>query len=641
MTHWERSPPFWCLCVLTAAFSVLLTPRPEMGRTSGTAEAASVTVRPPLLFTSNEGQADERVRFLGQVPGFSVAFTSEGPTFRLGQGEPLHLRLVGARDGTVVEGRRKRAGTVNYLIGNDPDKWLRGLSTYGEVVYREPWPGIDLAFRGDRGRVKYEFRVQPGAEVENIRLRYEGANRPTLDAEGNLRIETAAGVLVDERPRSYQEIDGKRVAVESRFALDAGSFTIAVGDHDPRHALVIDPGLEYSTSVGASGAGGDIPYSITVDGLGYAYVGGYSNGTGWPTTPGAPDQTFSNGEGFVCKLNRDGSDLIYSTYLGGTALDQVFGIAVDSSGNAVVTGWTKSADFPTTPGALDESYNGDLDAFVTKLDPTGANLVYSTYLGGSRREGAPVGDGQDRGSAVAVDAGGNAYVTGKTHGLGFPTTAGAYDVTRNGPEIFITKLGPTGTLVFSTFLGGTDLGQGEEGRGLVFDSAGNIVVGGWTGTSNFPATGFQLSRAGYSKDGFVAKLTPDGSALLCATYLGGATGTNLGYGVGIDSADNVYLCGFTASTDFPITPGAVDSVNSPAPGPSFLAGDAFVAKFDPTLSNLVYSTFLGGSGAVSRGGGNEKALGIAVSPAGRAHVVGGTDSTDIPTTPDAISTMNS
>jgi hypothetical protein len=341
----------------------------------------------PLAFVPNAGQVDARVRYAGQAAGVRFSFTQKEAVFGFTKGNKavtLRLAFLGANPATTVRGRRLRAGKVNYLLGRDPARWHTGLPTYGQVVYRDLWPGVDMVFGGAAGRLKYEFLLRPGAEVQRIRLAYRGAGGLSVDKAGSLQIRTALGVLTDARPRSYQAIGGRRVPVDSRFALGgkpATAFGFAVGHYDRRQPLVIDPGLAYSTFLGGSGLDGG---AIAVDAAGNAYLAGQTSSADFPTSAGVLDAGLSgNYDSFVAKLNPAGSALLYSTFLGGSSNDAANGIRLDASGDAYLTGSTISADFPTSPGAFDTSYNGGTDAFVAKLNPAGSALLYSTLLGGS------------------------------------------------------------------------------------------------------------------------------------------------------------------------------------------------------------------------------------------------------------------
>ena len=361
---------------------------------------------------------------------FSFASKARGLVLRLG--------FLDANSQPAITGQTPQSGTVNYLIGNDPARWHTNLATYGEVVYRDLWPGIDLLFRSEKGQLEYEFLVKAGARVQDIRLAYRGADRLSVDHDGELIVHSKAASITDKRPLSYQLIDGKRVLVASRFALkpranSKTAYGFAVGHYDLRRALVIDPGLVYSTFLG--GTGDDSGNAIAVDSAGQAYVAGSTYSTDFPTTTGAYDTGYNGSEdAFVTKLNSAGSALVYSTYLGGTSDEPYWSasIAVDCSGNAYVTGTTLSSDFPTTPGAYQTVLKGPSDAYVVKLNSSG-NLVYSTYLGGTSYDAAYYGD------AIAVDSSGYAYVTGFTDSTDFPYTPGAYQSSLKGSEnAFVT-----------------------------------------------------------------------------------------------------------------------------------------------------------------------------------------------------------
>ena len=357
----------------------------------------------PLVFVPNAGQASKPVRYYAQGPNFSFYFTRGKAVVVLAKGhrrQVLDLQFLGANPHPTLLTSKPQPGRVNYLRGGERHP---NLPTYGQLVYRNLWPGVDLAFSGASGRLEYEFRVRPGADPSQIRLSYAGASRLSLGAAGALVAHTPLGSLNDAAPRSYQTIGGRQVAVESRYSLADGSYGFALGRHDPRRPLVIDPSLAYSTFLGGSGedeaAAPSFNMGIAVDSTGAAYVTGMTESTDFPVTPGAFETTHNvtktgDDDVFVTKLNRSGSALVYSTFLGGTGDDLVHAIAIDSTGAAYVTGDTDSDDYPTTAGAFDTTPHHP-DAFVTKLNPTGSALVYSTAIGGSGFE-QPV--------AIAVDS---------------------------------------------------------------------------------------------------------------------------------------------------------------------------------------------------------------------------------------------
>ena len=581
----------------------------------------------PLSFVPNAGQMDARVRYSAQSGGRSFYFTTREAVFSFAaksEGLVLRLAFLGGNPQTVITGRMPETGRVHYLIGNDPAKWHRDLPTYGEVIYRDLWPGIDLLFRSENGQLNYEFLLRPGARVRDIRLAYRGAESLSLDTDSNLIIHNSLGSITDTRPVTYQLIDGRRVPVKSRFVLrhrgsSKTTYGFAVGDYDRRRELVLDPGLVYSTYLG--GTGDDGANAIAVDSCGQAYIAGWTySPTNFPTTSGAFQRANKGSEDtFVTKLNSSGSALIYSTYLGGTSDEPYWSasIAVDSDGHAYVAGTTLSPDFPTTPGAFQTSLKGFSNAFVTKLNRDGSNLVYSTYLGGRTYDGAYYSD------AIVVDRQGNAYVTGFADSPNFPTTPGAYQTSLKGPEnAFVTKLNDDGTgLVYSTYLGGS---IDDVATGIAIDRDGEAYITGYTYSMDFPTRNpYQPTNRG-TANAFVTELNTSGTALVYSTYLGG-TGFDAGAAISVDSSGAAYVVGDAGSTDFPTTPGAFQTTY----GGGF--DDVFVAKLNRSGNALVYSTYVGG--AV-----DDYANAIAVDSAGQAYVTGFTNSANFPTTPGAYDT---
>jgi len=588
--------------------------------------------------------------------------------------------FVGANPQPQVVGLDRLAGTSNYFVGSDPSQWHTNIANYGQVEYQNLYPGVDLVFYGNQRQLEYDYVVAPGADPGVIKLAFDGAESLTIDGQGNLVLHTSAGDVMEDAPVVYQESGGVRQPVSGQFVLEGnGQVGFALGAYDHTRPLVIDPILSYSTYLGGTGEdlgngiavdtagdayvtgytdsidfptttgafqtsssdgvdafvtklnptgtalvystylGGsnyDRGFGIAVDTAGDAYVTGYTESTDFPTTSGAYQTSSSAPNAFVTKLNPTGTALIYSTYLGGTGQDSGQGIAVDTAGDAYVTGYTESTDFPTTSGAFQTSNmstRGGDNAFVTKLDPTGTALIYSTYLGGTN---------EDAGNGIAVDRVGNAYVTGYTESTDFPTTDGAFQTTYGSRfgAAFVTELNPTGTaLVYSTYLGGTNE---DAGNGIAVDTAGNAYVTGYTESTDFPTTtGAFRTTYGGGGDAFVTKLNPTGTALIYSTYLGG-TGEDSSQGIALDTAGDAYVTGWTFSDDFPTTTGAFRTTY----GGNL---DAFVTKLNPTGTALIYSTYLGGTDY-------DNGQGIAVDTAGNAYVTGITSSSDFPTTDGAF-----
>ncbi len=486
-----------------------------------------VSSKLPLYFIGNQGQADSQVRYYLQGRNTSVYFTRSGVTFAMvkhaeekgaarmkpvswtpdkpAQRWAVKLDFVGANPEAEPVGEDQTEAVVSYFKGAR-DQWKTGLPTYGSVVYRDLWPGIDLVYTGTGGRLKYTFLVQPGARPEQIRLAYRGAADVRVARGGELEVTTPAGGFRDDKPYVYQEVDGRKVEVSAAYDLEGKEYGFRLGAYDRSRVLVLDPVvLVYAGYVG--GAGTDIARAIAVDSAGNAYLTGRTDSTEatFPVTLG-PDVTYNGGypgDAFVTKVNAAGTALIYAGYIGGSGVDDGTGIAVDGAGNAYVTGSTSSteASFPVTVGP-DLTHNGGSgNAFVAKVNATGTALVYAGYIGGSRG---------DSGYGIAVDSSGNAYVTGFTNSpeTTFPVTVGP-DLTYNGSDAdaYVAKVNAAGTaLVYCGYIGGA---ANDSGHGIAVDGSGNAYVAGNTLSSEatFPVTvGPYLAYNG-SGDAFVAKIS--------------------------------------------------------------------------------------------------------------------------------------
>ena len=544
----------------------------------------------PLSFEANQGQSDPQVKFLARGNGYSLFLTDSAavltltkgnrPSEKLGPGlaagknskpetqaaktDVVRMELSGANPGLRVSGADQLAGKANYFIGTDPTKWHPNVPTYAQVKYIGVYPGIDLVYYGNQRQLEYDFVVAPGANARPVRLHFAGASKLKLNPDGDLTVIAKDGQIAFHKPVIYQTVDGQRQAVQGDFTLLAGNAVgFHLGAYDHDRELVIDPVLAYAT------------------------------------------------------------------YLGGSAADEAFAIAVDGAGDAYITGNAVSLNFPTTGDAYQTVNNAGINgtAFVTKLNPAGSALIYSTYLGGTS---------YDFGTGIAVDANGNAYVVGSTASSDFPVTSNAFQKVNHAPSVypeittnlFVTQLNSDGSgLVYSTYLGGSDF---DYSAGIAVDKSGHAYVTGYTGDKDFPVTdgAFQPKRSGHSggENYLVSALTSDGSGLIYSTYLGGTSDSShfdRGQAIAVDDLGQAYVAGNACTDDFPTTTGAFQTAPKTATG-----CNATITELNSAGTALVYSTYLGGSlGSF--------ATGIALDAGGSAYVAGDTSSTDFPVTPGA------
>jgi len=608
-------------CLLAAMASA--TPVNDRGAArSAQARLAELAANMPLRFEQNVGQVKEAgVRYFAQGRGYRLSLGSEEAVFSLGGAakpaeKTVRLRLAGGAKRPAVVGIDPLPTKSNYLLGSDPRAWRTGVASFAGVRYKKVYPGTDLVFSGDDRRVEQSFFLAAGAKPQRIHLIYEGALAARIGSEGELVLRTAGGELTADRPVAYQVVKGERLAVDCRYELlarAAGSPTVGfvLGAYDRRLPLVIDPVFGSNTIFGGSGQ--DIGHAIAVDGAGNIYIAGSTASTDFIGTilPGGVQPASGGGgfDGFVAKFNPTGTTLLYSTYFGGNGIDEVEGIAVDSAGNAYLTGYTLSADFPgVTAGSLQSGNAGGRDAFVAKLDPAGSALLYSTYLGGT---------GNDLAYGIAIDSSGNAYVAGATGSNDFPGVVATSLQPANaggGSDAFVTKINAAGSaIVYATYLGAS--GDDQVSR-IAVDALGEAVIAGATCSATFPVTVGSLAPAApgadcgsFLYDGFVAKLSSSGAALIYSTFVGGE-GNDVARDVALDAAGNAYVTGFTNSSSF--TGVAAGSFQPANPG----GYAAFLIKINGAGTASGYSTFLGGNGSFG--------WGIAVDSAANAYVTGGT-----------------
>ncbi|MCU1265734.1 MAG: hypothetical protein JWM21_2052 [Acidobacteria bacterium] len=589
--------------------------------------------RLPLSFERNLGQFDGSAKFSARGANYNLFLTETGAVLQLHDAMPrvrrqnqnattssapaqapasrsvISFKLLGANSNAVVHGVDEFPGRHNYFIGNDPRQWRTGVPTFRAVRYEQVYPGINLTYYGNQKQLEYDFEIAAGADPRLIRLAFGPGTRTTLSSMGELVLQTPAGELRQGQPIVYQDIDGHRELIKSRYVMiGRQQAAFAVGSYDRSRPLIIDPTLVYSTYLG--GSGDDLGRSIAVDGSNNIYVTGAANSTDFPLKNAA----FGNAglaDIFVTKIDATGTSVIYSTYIGGGGLDQGSSIAVDNSGNAYVVGRVDSTsmDFPTTPGSFAGTYRGgDFDAVLFKLNGQGNSLVYSTFLGAEENDSA---------EGVAVDSAGNAYVAGGTKSLGFPTTTNAYQGSRSGDtDGFLVKFNAAGSaLLYSTYIGG---GGTDRTSAIAIDGSGKAYLAGFTASADFPTENAFQNGFGGSFDAFVAKIDTNASglaSLLFCSYLGGVA-DDKAYGIALDSgANNIYVVGQTSSNNFPVL-----NPVQPVSGGSF---DAFIAKISNDGSK-VYATYLGGNA-------DDRGTGIAVNSSGEAYVTGFTSSSNFPT----------
>jgi hypothetical protein len=615
----------------------------------------------PIAFESLTNQTRPQISFIGRASGYRVTLASKEAIFSSNahggksgkrcdtdaafskgvRSLPVsqnslcarsvssftHLSLLGTSSRINPEGRKPLRTYSNYLISNDPKRWTTHVPQFAEVWYPSTYPRIDLVYYGNDGKLEYDFVVAPYANPNRIRFAIstsDSHSRVRVNSAGDLVIPGGDGEILFHKPVLFLGKSCSRAksnpadGEDDCKILQGGSFRVQytkestaivsfrLPSYDRTQTLIIDPAVSFSTYLG--GGFGDGADGMALDSAGSIYLYGDTNSPDFPTTSGAYQKNLSGDvDAFVTKLSPDGSQVLWSTYLGGTSGEYPTKIAVDSSGSVYVTGMTLSADFPVV-----NAFQSQLkiqDAFVSKLSPDGSKLIYSTYLGGNS---------QDNAADIVVDEKGQAVVTGSTASLDFPV-ANAWQPTHaptdNGAfDGFVTKFSADGTsLIFSTYLGGN---TNDEPRGIRLDSADNVYVAGITG-EGFPITPNAFQKVCVLQGitcAFVSKLSASGQDLVYSTFLNDSQA----FGIAVNAVGNAFVTG-RAGADFPVTPGAFQTV----PGLPSGDVDAFVTKLDPTGSSLVYSTFLGGNNT-------DWGWAITVDPSDNAYVTGQTASTNFP-----------
>jgi hypothetical protein len=588
-------------------------------------QAQAAMARLPLHFEANQGQWNPAVRYTAHAQQYTVLLTATGPALSFRGGRRVDLTLDGSSRAAEIEAFEKTAVQTNYFLGSK-EHWRTGVPNYSRVRYRAVYPGIDVVYYGNDSRLEYDFLLEPGADPSAIRMRFQGADRAVVTPQGDLQVECAGGQLVQKRPFLYQRDAraGTRRQIDGRYVLLAdGAVGLVVGGYDHAKPLVVDPFLIYSSFWGGQAA--DQVNAVKIDSRGLLFVVGRTDtsdlvGTGSAYSlvneaPGSDDL-------FIMVLDTNNNfALNYLSYLGGTGEDAPSAMVMDAAGDMYIVGATTSADFPMVSAtSLQNTIPSSTNSvFVVEFNPAIAGaiqLVYSTYLGGSL---------DNFGNDIKVDQAGNIYVIGSTTSTDFPVTDGAYSGILSGNQnAFLCKIN-TGlsTAVYSTYLGGEGT---DTGNALALASNGLVYFGVTTNSKQFP-----LSVAPYRSSlpglenivvGVIDTTQFGPNSLLYDTYFGGSD-LDAVRKIAFDASGRVLLTGFTLSTDFPITPDAVQA----APGGN---GDVFVSVLDPAHPQafLVYSTYLGGSQG-------EVAYDIAADAAGGIYIAGYTLSPNFPVTADA------
>ena len=587
---------------------------------------AALALTIPLHFEPNRGQAERQARYVAVASQYMLVLSDTDVAMQFPRGGSLRMNIPHA----VPEAVDPLPGMTNYYLGGDPAAWRTGIPNYARVRYRSVFRGVDLVVYGDQQEIEYDWVVAAGGDPSAIRFSFTGASHVRVDANGDLVLEAAGRKIRHRKPRIYQVEGGRRREIGGGFVVARnGQVRFRVGPYDKRRTLVIDPKLLYSTGFGGSGLIGetnsylweDSGAGIAVDQNGDAHVTGIAYSADFPLVNSLEAVPYDFYEAvFIAKLSADGSTLLYSTYVALNNNSQFAlvppAIAVDSNGNAYVTGNTDGAGFPTL-GSSSPVTVGYYHAFLLALDPNGA-LRTSQIYGGS---------GQDAGTSIVLGPDGNLYLTGTTSSPNFPTTPGAYRTAHvSSQDLFLMKVNPRilignvpgsqSPIIYSTYLG-----PGSSPV-VAVDASGNAYVSATTASTAWTAAPgvVQAKCAGQTcADAVALKMNPSGNRLLYMTF--GGSGTEIVGGLAVDQAGNAYISGSTTSADLPTTGGAFQPARAGSQASQGQTG--FVAKLNPDATKLVYATYLGGST-------NDQAFGIAVDGSGNAYVAGETTSPDFP-----------
>jgi gliding motility-associated-like protein len=600
-----------------------------LGAASLPGRATPAPAAPGLEFIENRGQWPEAVRYAAPVPGGRLFVETGGLTYALvepldfhrHEGRPtapkpvlkaqaVRVSFVGAAASALLPAQP--TGEVrNYLLGNDSRRWASGVAGYRELRYQRLWPGIDAHFyENAQQRLEYDFELAPQADPGAVRLRYDGADQLKLRADGALEIQTSVGTVTELAPQAWQlDAQGRRQPVSCRYVLQGQEVHFELGRYDHRRPLTIDPTVVFASYTGSTAD--NWGFTATYDQQGNMYSGGIAFAPGYPATTGAFSTTFAGViDMAIIKYNTAVSGpaaRLWATYIGGSQADFPESMVVNNQNQLVVLGTTSSTNYPVSGSGYDRGFNGGLsvdpynygpayampngsDLVVTCLAANGASLVGSTFLGGSGNDGLldpnitntlvhNYGD-PFRGDII-VDAADNVYLASNSASANFPIVGGFRSVYSGQGDAVVCKLNPTlTTLLWSSFLGGS---QADAAYSLqLAPGTGNLFVCGGTTSPNFPFTpGVIGTRYGGSVDGFLVRISNDGSTLQRTTYIG-TSGYDQTYFVQLDSSGDPYLLGQTLG-QYPVTAGKYANAG----------GRQFIHKLNADLTTTIFSTVFG------------------------------------------------
>ena len=626
-----------------------------------TASAAFNPGNLPLWF-----EAADQATFTTRSPDAEFAITANGAEITLHKSDTqtanVRMSFVGGNTATQLRGEQLLPGKVNRFIGNDASQWHTGLSTFAQVQLENIYPGVNVTYYGKAKQLEYDFNLAAGVNPETIALRFDGAEKISMDAQGQLVLQVNGGQLFQHPPVAYQTISGERHAIAASYKITgANTVGFAIGTYDHSQPLVIDP--TFSTYFG--GSAGETTWAVAVNltdntiyVAGQTFSAKVTNNVPF-TTVGSFATNYQGGsltgDAFVAKFDSTGQNLIYCTYLGGTANDIALALAVDGAGHAYVAGATTSKNFPVSNPVTNGLYNGSrisgpinpdtgsyrTDGFVTELNTNGSGLIYSTYLGGSCTDFA---------TGIAVDPSGNAFVTGLTTSTNFPFTGEAFQkrlgATYNPfhhANAFVVEIPAGGQhLNYSTYFGGTNL---DTANAVAYNN-GNVFIAGYTTSTNFPWTNgladsrLLNGRTNYNgfADAFVAMFSENGTNLNLqySTFLG-STNQDVATAIAADNDANAYVVGWTTSTNFPNSTSGVQLSSYVRTNKTIfaVATNAFLTKlaWDGSTLTRPYSQMFGGRGL-------DAANGVALDSTKNIYIVGSASSTNFPVTTNEIIAIN-